>query len=205
MKAPGIPHIILCTPLGRISTHDNVFLGHIWRRGSNSQFPDWCEQRKKTSSHSKIETAETSFEGSRLQGKVVPSIMKLLSREKRQGCRAEEQVLYPISLVFVLNSGGIISLHTVLVICSISQGQAVPSLVQKRNDLILESLTHTQHQLGVLGDVIHCDMHNRHQLTHSPCTQVSSLTGNITEPHFFELAFILFSFQKLQNRVRNCG
>lgn len=149
---------------------------------------------KKTSSNSEIETAETSFEGSRLQGKVIPSIIKLLSRKKRQDYRADEQVLYPISLVLVLYSGGIISLHTVLVICSVSQGQAVPSLVQKCNDLILESLTHTQHQLGVLGDVIHCDTHNRHRLTHSPCTRLSSLTGNITEPHFLELAFILFSF-----------
>jgi len=67
--------------------------------------------------------------------------------------------LYPISLVLVFNSGGIICFHAVLVICGIPQGQAVSSLIKECNDLILESFTHTQHQLGVLRDLIHCDTH----------------------------------------------
>ena len=86
--------------------------------------------------------------------------MELLSRGKKHGCKADdEQVPYPISLVFVFNSGGIICFHAVLVICSISQGQAVSSLIKERNDLILECFTHAQHQLGVLWDLIHCDTH----------------------------------------------
>lgn len=63
---------------------------------------------------------------------------------------------HPVTLVLMPEPRAVVSLHAVLVLCGTAQHQTVASLVEEGNHLFLESLTHIQHELGVLGNVTYC-------------------------------------------------
>ena len=87
---------------------------------------------------------------------------------------------HPVPLVLVPEPGAVVGLHAVLVLGGTARRQAVAGVVEKCDHLFLKGLTDVQHQLGVLGDVIHCKGHRRGlcQATQHVCSrQVAASAG----------------------------